>query len=150
MENTGRKATIELYDEENSEARPLDWQAATPAGKPVFHGQGGPINDAAGNQLIGTGLGSDSAVKLNPGLTLDNPRAPGKPMPNDAALFHELTHSKHQMSGTNDCTPKGKRWTTQEEKNTIQEDHPSEADYLQERGYKWHRTSHGTTFARNH
>ena len=71
-------------------------------------------------------------------------------MPNDAILFHELTHSKHQMNGTNDCAPKAGNWTTQEEQNTIQNDSPSEADYLREGGYKWRRTNHGSTFTSNH
>jgi uncharacterized Zn-binding protein involved in type VI secretion len=149
MENTGKQARISEYAEENSEAGPRDWEDATPSGKPVFDGSGSPILDAAGNQLVGTGLGSDSDVKLNPKLTLDNHLAPDDPMPNDAVLFHELTHSKHQMSGSNDCTPKDPDWDTQEEANTIREDSPSEADYLHERGYKWRRTSHGETFEPN-
>lgn len=149
LENTGKQARITEYAEPNSDAAPSDWSDATPSGKPVFYGNGKPAVDAAGNQLVGTGFGSDSTVRLNPTLQLDNPNAPDDPVSNDAVLFHELTHSKHQMSGTNDCTPEGDNWDTREEKNTIRDDSPSEADYLHERGYKWRRTSHAEEFEPN-
>lgn len=149
MENTGKQARISQYAKQNSGAGPRDWSAASPKGKPVFDGVGKPITDSAGKQLLGTGLGSDSDVSLNPSLELHNPSAPNEPMSNDAVLFHELTHSKHQMSGNNDCTPKADNWDTQEEANTIREDSPSEADYLHERGYKWRRVNHGEDFEPN-
>lgn len=149
IEGTGKQARITEYKKNNSFAGPRDWSAATPKDQPVFNGLGQPINDASGKQLIGTGVGSDSDVQLNPTLVLNNPQAPDDPMPNDAVLFHELTHSKHQMSGTNDCAPEGDHWDTKEEKNTIQGESPSEADYLRERGYKWRRKNHGEDFEPN-
>src|SRR5688500_10936353 len=97
---------------------------------------------------MGTGEGSDVEIQLNPTLTLDNDQDPSAPMPNDAILFHEMNHGNHQMNGTYDGTPKS-GWTTQEEENTISTGSPSEATYLEERNYKWKRTSHGETFAPN-
>jgi hypothetical protein len=64
-------------------------------------------------------------------------------------MMHEMNHGSHQMNGTADMSPVGDGWTTQEERNTISDGDPSEADYLAERGYPYHRTDHDQTFAPN-
>ena len=148
VDGSGRTMTITEFTGNNSFAGPTSFQNATVAGQPVFDGNGNPINDAAGNQLIGTGTGSDVNVQYNPNLTLPNSADPTNPMPNDGILFHEMEHGSHQMNGTYDGTPVP-GWTTQEEQNTISTGSPSEADYLRQRGYPWQRNSHGTTFIPN-
>ncbi|MET0387220.1 MAG: M91 family zinc metallopeptidase [Polyangiales bacterium] len=146
LEATGKHVSIAETAAENSYATPRSSRDATPAGRPVFDGEGKPVLDVHGDQRRGTGLGTDVTVELNPRYRTKNPLDPANPMPNDAVLFHELTHAKHDMLGTGDCTPKGNHWTTEEEYNTIRGDSPSEADYLREREYKWRRTSHHGDF----
>jgi hypothetical protein len=127
-----------------------DVAGQTPAGKPVFDGAGNPILGPDGRtQLVGTGTGANVTLQLNPNLTLPNSLDPANPMPNDAILFHEMTHGSHQMNGVADTSPTGGGWDTMEEKNTISAGSPSEAGYLDERGYPYHRTDHATTFAPN-
>jgi uncharacterized Zn-binding protein involved in type VI secretion len=148
IDASGHTTTISEYAGNNSFSGPTDFQAATAKGQPVFDGSGKPMNDASGHQLIGTGTGSDTTVQLNPNLTLPNSNPGAAPMPNDAVLFHELNHSSHQTNGNMDCTPTP-GYDTAEEKRTITSGDPSEADYLQQTGYPYHRTDHGTTFAPN-
>jgi uncharacterized Zn-binding protein involved in type VI secretion len=127
-----------------------DQAGQTPAGKGVFDGNGTPIMGPDGKtQLVGTGKGADTTLQLNPNLTLANSKDPSNPMPNDAVLMHEMTHGAHQMNGQADMSPVGGGWDTQEEKNTISSGSPSEADYLKETGYPYHRTDHDSTFAPN-
>jgi hypothetical protein len=105
-----------------------DYQAATPAGQPVFDGGGNPMNDAAGNQLVGTGTGTNSNVQYNPNQWPDptsRTKAPG-----DVILFHELTHSDNQQKGQYDGAPRTDNFDTNEERNTI----GPENKYRDERG----------------
>jgi hypothetical protein len=69
-------------------------------------------------------------------------------MPNDAVLFHEMTHGAHQMNGTYDGSPVP-GWDTKEEQNTISTGTPSEASYLKERGYPYKRTNHDLGYGPN-
>lgn len=115
---------------------PADFQAATPAGQPVFDGAGNPVTDGAGNQLTGTGTGVPSNVGYNPDQWPDptsQHNAPG-----DVILFHELQHSKNQQSGNFDGTPRSDGFTTNEEFNAI----GPENQYRDERGVD-RRTNHG-------
>jgi uncharacterized Zn-binding protein involved in type VI secretion len=150
IDGSGRRLTIVEFTGPNSFAAPDDWEAATAHGAPVYDGSGQPINSwlGLGPQLTGTGAGSDSTLQYNPNLTLPNPSDPANPMPNDAVLFHEMTHASHQMNGDQDCHPEP-GWDTAEEQRTISTGAPSEADYLRERGYPWQRTDHDSTFAPN-
>jgi hypothetical protein len=150
IDASGRTMTIVEYTGPNSFAGPDDFQDATTVGRPVFDGAGNPINSllGLGPQQVGTGNGSDVTVQFNPTLTLPNPSAPSNPLPNDAILFHEMTHGAHQMNGTYNGAPVP-GWTTQEEQTTISTGAPSEASYLRDRGYPWQRTSHDTTYAPN-
>jgi hypothetical protein len=153
QEASGFKQSIEEFKGDNSFCEPVDkngvatnqaYQDATPKGQPVYDGNGVPVNGPDGKQLIGTGKGSDTRVKINPDLTLPNSQDPSNPAPNDSILFHEMNHGTHMMNGTYDGTPQPPEtnWTTQEEKNNILTGNPSEADYLKQRGYPWHRKSH--------
>src|SRR4029077_1089203 len=74
-----------------------DYQNATPAGQPVFDGGGNPLNDASGNQLMGTGTGGPSDVQYNP-TDWPSPTSTSK-APGDVILLHELNHSVHQQNG---------------------------------------------------
>ena len=125
-----------------------DQAAQTPAGQQVYDGAGNPMNGPDGHPLLGTGTGANTTLQLNPDLTLPNSQDPSHPMPNDAIMFHEMTHSTHQMTGTADMSPVP-GWDTKEEQVTIATGHPSEADYLKETGYGYHRTDHDTTWAPN-
>jgi hypothetical protein len=114
---------------------PADFQAATPAGQPVFDGSGNPINDAAGNQMVGTGTGADTPVNYNPNQWPDpgtRTQAPG-----DAILFHEMTHADNMQQGQYDGTPRADNFDTNEEFNTI----GPENQYRDERGIP-QRTDH--------
>jgi hypothetical protein len=127
-----------------------DLAGQSPKGKPVFDGSGNSIIGPDGKtQLVGTGDGADTTLQLNPNLTLVNPKDASKPMPNDAVLMHEMTHGSHQMNGNSDCSPVGGGFDTNEEKTTILTGSPSEAEYLKETGYPYHRTDHDSTFAPN-
>ena len=95
-----------------------------------------------------TGKGTDVNLEFNPNLNLQNSKDPSNPMPNDAVLFHEMTHGLHDQTGTYDGNPQP-GWTTQEEQNTISSGSPSEATYLQERGYPWKRADHDSTWVPN-
>jgi type VI secretion system secreted protein VgrG len=125
-----------------------DYAAQTPAGQPVYDGNGAPIMGPDGNPLMGTGTGANTTLQLNPDLTLPNAADPAHPMPNDAIMFHEMTHGTHQMTGTADMSPLP-GWDTREEQTTILSGTPSEADYLKESGYGYHRTDHDLTWAPN-
>jgi uncharacterized Zn-binding protein involved in type VI secretion len=150
IDSSGKTMTIVEFTGNNSFAGPDSFKDATPAGKPVFDGNGNPINSfwGLGPQQTGTGKGSDVTVQFNPNLTLPNPTDPSNPMPNDAVLFHEMTHGAHQMNGTYDGSPVP-GWTTQEEQNTISTGTPSEASYLKERGYPYKRTNHDLGYGPN-
>jgi len=105
-----------------------DFQDATPAGKPVFYGDGTPAIGSDGKQLTGTGKGTNVDVSYNPDDWPDpttRTKAPG-----DVILKHELTHGDHDQNGTYDGTPRGGNFTTNEEKNTID----PENEYRDERG----------------
>jgi hypothetical protein len=145
LEATGQTTTITEQspapNPPNAFAQPgantnADYQAATPAGQPVFDGGGNPLTDASGNQLLGTGTGVPSNVGYNPDQWPDptsDHNAPG-----DVILFHELQHSEHQQNGTYDGTPRSDGFTTNEEFNTI----GPENRYRDERGVE-NRTNHG-------
>ncbi len=151
INTSGKTMTIVEYKGNNSFCGPQDFKDATVAGRPVFNGAGQPINSLGGlgPQQIGTGKGSDVTVKFNPKLTLPNSSdLSNQSMPNDAILFHEMTHGSHQMNGTYDGNPLP-GWTTAEEQTTISTGAPSEAGYLKERDYPWQRTSHGLTWVPN-
>jgi uncharacterized Zn-binding protein involved in type VI secretion len=127
-----------------------DVAGQTPLGKPVFDGTGNPVMDRdRTTQLLGTGEGANTTLRLNPNLVLKNNLAAQNPFRNDMVLMHEMTHGAHQMNGEADMSPVGEGWRTQEERTTISDGDPSEADYLKERGYPYHRTDHDLTFARN-
>jgi hypothetical protein len=86
------------------------------------------MNDAAGNQLVGTGTGTNSNVQYNPNQWPDptsRTKAPG-----DVILFHELTHSDNQQKGQYDGAPRTDNFDTNEERNTI----GPENKYRDERG----------------
>lgn len=137
LDNSGRQTTIRPGNPPpnppNAYAEPgtgtdQDYANATPAGQPVFDGNGTPINDASGNQLVGTGQGGDSGVTYNPDQWPDptsRTQAPG-----DAILFHELTHSDNQTQGAYDGSPRTDNFDTNEEFNTI----GPENRYRDERG----------------
>lgn len=137
LDSSGRQVTIQPINPApnppNAFATPgtgtnQNFADATPAGQPVFDGAGNPLNDAAGTQLVGTGLGTDSTVGYNPGQwpsPASRTQAPG-----DAILFHELTHSDNQQQGTMDNTPRADNFDTNEEFNTI----GPENRYRDERG----------------
>jgi len=94
-----------------------DFQDATPAGKPVYYGDGTPAMGPDGKQLTGTGKGTNVDVSYNPDDWPDpttRTKAPG-----DVILKHEMTHGDHDQKGTYDGTPRGGNFTTNEEKNTI-------------------------------
>lgn len=150
IDGSGKTMTIVEYTGQNSFAGPDDFQDATANGKPVFDGAGNPINSwgGLGSQKIGNGSGSDVTLQFNPNLTLPNSLHPANPVPNDAVLFHEMTHGAHQMNGTYDGAPVP-GWDTQEEQNTISSGTPSEASYLKERGYPDKRTNHDLGYAPN-
>lgn len=114
---------------------PADFQAATPAGQPVFNGAGNPVNDAAGNQLLGTGTGVPSNVSYNPDQWPSPQAASGAP--GDVILFHELQHSNNQQRGQSDMTPRTDGFDTNEEFNAI----GPENQYRDERGVP-RRTNH--------
>jgi hypothetical protein len=127
-----------------------DLAGQSPRGKAIFNGRGKPVmGPDRTTQLVGTGEGANTTLELNPNLTLRNRLAPRNPVPNDAVLMHEMNHGAHQMSGQADMSPIGDDWNTQEEKTTILDGDPSEADYLKERGYPYHRIDHHLTFAPN-
>ncbi|MCC6552488.1 MAG: type VI secretion system tip protein VgrG [Polyangiaceae bacterium] len=153
INNSGRTMTIQEYTGNNSFCGPnqtwADWAASHPAGQQVYDGAGNPIIGPDGNPLMGTGTGANVTLQLNPDLTLPNPHDPNNPMPNDAVMFHEMTHGAHQMTGTSSGAPEPGGWDTHEELETISTGNPSEADYLQEIGYPWQRTDHDLGYAPN-
>jgi uncharacterized Zn-binding protein involved in type VI secretion len=154
VNKSGKSMTIIEYTGDNSfcGANPTwaDQAGQTHKGQLVYDGNGKKMMGPDGKtQLVGTGKGADVTLQFNPDLTLPNSLDPANPMPNDAVMMHEMTHGAHQMNGEADMSPVGGGWTTQEEKTTILTGDPSEADYLQETGYPYHRVDHGTTFAPN-
>jgi uncharacterized Zn-binding protein involved in type VI secretion len=154
VNNSGKSMTIIEYTGDNSFCGAnqtwADVAGQTPKGQPVYDGQGNPIIGPDGKTpLMGTGEGANTTLQLNPNLTLPNSLAPTNPMPNDAILMHEMTHGAHQMNGEADMSPIGGGWDTQEEKTTISSGSPSEAEYLEESGYPYHRTDHDSTFEPN-
>ena len=154
VNKSGKSMTIIEYKGDNSFCGPnntwTDLAGQSPKGQPIYDGQGNPVMGPDGKtQLVGTGDGANTTLQLNPDLTLANPLDPDKPVPNDAILMHEMTHGDHQMNGQADMTPIGGGWDTQEEKNTILSGSPSEAQYLDESGYPYHRIDHDSTFAPN-
>ncbi|HQZ82888.1 MAG TPA: type VI secretion system tip protein TssI/VgrG [Pyrinomonadaceae bacterium] len=94
-----------------------DFVNATPAGQPVYYGDGSPALDANGNQLTGTGTGGDSNISYNPGDWPSPIAASGAP--GDVILFHEMQHADNQMNGTYDGTPRTDGFDTNEEFNAI-------------------------------
>ena len=144
LQSTGQTTTIRPLvppaNPANAFAQPgtglvSDYQNATPAGQPVFDGGGNPLNDASGNQLLGTGIGGPSDVQYNPSdwpAPTSASQAPG-----DVILFHELNHSVHQENGTYDGTPRTDGFDTNEEFNSI----GPENQYRDDRGVP-RRTNH--------
>jgi hypothetical protein len=153
INSTGKTVHISEFKGDNSFSGPTDVVASCPKGEPVFDGEGKPVLGPDGKQLIGTGTGSDTEIQLNPDLTLNNDSDPDHPMPNDAVLFHEMTHTAHQMKGEANCAPDngppGFNFDTDEEKRTISTGNPNEAEYLRQRHYPFHRLNHGADFAPN-
>jgi len=137
LNSSGRQTTIQPGNPPpnppNAFAEPgtgtkQDYANATPAGQPVFDGNGNPINDASGNQMVGTGQGGNSRITYNPEQWPDptsHTKAPG-----DAILFHEMTHSDNQTQGAYDGSPRTDNFDTNEEFNTI----GPENRYRDERG----------------
>jgi len=153
INNSGHTMTVVEFTGNNSYCGPnntwADLAGSTPAGQQVYDGEGHPIMGPDGNPLLGTGRGADTTLQLNPNLTIANSLDPGHPMPNDAVAFHEMDHGAHQMNGQQDTSPMAGGWDTHEENNTISAGNPSEADYLAERGYPYHRTDHDSHWAHN-
>lgn len=112
-----------------------DYQNATPAGQPVFDGNGNPLNDAAGNQLIGTGTGGPADIQYNPG-DWPSPTSASQ-APGDVILFHEMQHANNQERGQYDGSPRTDGFDTNEEFNAI----GPENQYRDERGVP-RRTNH--------
>ena len=152
IDGSGKTMDIIPFGGQNSFSGPnatwADMAGQTPAGQQVYDGAGNVVNGPDGKPLLGTGTGANTTLQLNPDLTLPNAQDPSHPMPNDAIMFHEMTHSTHQMTGTADMSPVP-GWDTKEEQVTIATGHPSEADYLKETGYGYHRTDHDLTWAPN-
>jgi type VI secretion system secreted protein VgrG len=148
IQGSGHNMKIVEFTGPNSFCGATNVITATPAGQPVFDGNGNPVNDPSGKQYKGTGGGSDTVLQLNPDLTLPNNKDPSNPMPNDAVQMHEMTHGAHEMNGTYDGSPVP-GYTTVEDQKTISTGSPSEKDYLHDRGYGWQRTSHGLDWAPN-
>jgi hypothetical protein len=152
IDGSGKTMDVIPYAGDNSFCGPnrtwADVQGQTPAGQQVFDGAGQPVMGPDGNPLLGTGTGANTTLQLNPDLTLHNSHDPSHPLPNDAIMFHEMTHGTHQMTGTSNSAPVP-GWDTNEERVTILTGTPSEADYGREIGYPWHRTDHDSTFAPN-
>lgn len=100
----------------NAYAMPNDFAAATPAGRQVADGAGNPLTNPDGTPMMGTGMGTDSAVRYDPAQwpNNDNPD-----VPSDVILMHEMEHSNHMANGTYDGTATGNDFDTQEEFNTI-------------------------------
>ncbi len=148
IDKSGKTMTIVEYTGDNSFAGAEDLEAATGKGKPIYDGEGKPVNSwlGLGPQKVGTGKGSDVKLQFNPELKLPNSK--NGPMPNDAVLFHEMTHGVHDMEGTSDCAPVP-GWDTKEEQTTISTGTPSEADYLKESGYPYKRADHDVTWVAN-
>jgi hypothetical protein len=95
--------------------------------------------------MLGTGAGSDFIIRLNPFIVLDNPLEPnGSPAWNDTISAHELIHGLHFATGTSQLSTllPGSGWDNAEEKATTLTGTPSEAQYLANSGYPWHRESH--------
>lgn len=146
LDSSGKQTTIQNFsggppNPPNAFAAPggntaADYQKATPAGQPVFFGDGSPANDASGNQLTGTGTGGDSVVSYDPNQW-PSPTTASK-APGDVILFHELNHSDNQTHGRYDGTPRTDGFTTNEEFNAI----GPENRYRDERGVP-RRTNHG-------
>ncbi|MFT3764207.1 MAG: type VI secretion system tip protein TssI/VgrG [Minicystis sp.] len=84
--------------------------------------------------------GSNADIQWNPDYRSGNPL--GEAAPNDSTLFHEMNHGDHAMHGRIDQTPTGDNWDNVEERTTINDGHPSENDYLAERGYPYARPDH--------
>ena len=92
------------------------WQAATAKGAPMPVKGGGPMRDAAGNLVLGTGGGSNSVVWYTPGMYSDKRRASGRPGRNpDEVLFHELVHASREMRGVMNQMPVNKGYDDMEE-----------------------------------
>jgi hypothetical protein len=145
LDSSGKQTTIQNFsgappNPPNAFAQPgnntgADYQKATPAGQPVFDGGGNPMNDASGNQLVGTGTGTDSIVSYDPNQW---PAASSKSKaPGDVILAHELNHSDNQTHGRYDGTPRTDNFDTNEEFNAI----GPENRYRDERGVP-RRTNH--------
>lgn len=137
LDGSGRQTLIHPYPATvppNAFAQPgagtnQDYADATPNGQPVFDGGGSPINDASGNQLTGTGKGTDVDVSYNPSDW--DGKSIGTNPPGDVILFHEMTHGDHMEQGTYDGSPGPPGFDTNEEKNTID----PENRYRDERGH---------------
>jgi uncharacterized Zn-binding protein involved in type VI secretion len=151
IDASGKRLDIEEFTENNGKTRPDDWEAATGRGLPVYDGQGEPMESwfGLGSQRTGTGEGTDSTLRYNPNYRPKNPSDPANPRPEDAVLFHELSHASQQMNGTQDTRPEPGGWDTAEERRAISTGSPSEADYLRERGYPWKRADHDSTYVPN-
>ena len=153
IDGSGKRMRIVEFTKQNSRAGPdpltrRGFVDGTPENQGVFDGGGTAMTDASGNPLLGSGRGTDTLVQINPNLTLSNSLDKTKPLPNDAVLLHEMIHGAHFMNATYDGSPLP-GWTTQEESTTILNGQPSEAGYLEERGYPYHRTDHDLGFAPN-
>jgi Effector protein len=90
-------------------------QAATAKGAPMPGDGGGPIRDAAGNLVLGTGGGSNSLIWYTPGMFSDKRRPSGPGYQPDEVLFHELVHASRQMRGVQDHMPVNKGYDNLEE-----------------------------------
>ena len=106
----------------NAVAKPVDRLAAEEAGHRSYRcDNAAPRLDAAGNPLLGTGVGTDSIIKFTPSqfLTSGMADARKKKLPpgarRDEVLFHEMVHSLRQMVGMMNCTTGYPGFDTKEE-----------------------------------
>ena len=96
-----------------------DFANATPAGQPVFYGDGTPVTDANGVQMVGTGQGGDTNISYNPTDWPAPSSVAPSGAPGDVVLFHEMQHSQNMSGGTYDGSPRTDGFDTEEEFNAI-------------------------------
>jgi type VI secretion system secreted protein VgrG len=143
-------ADIKKYGIDNSTATPTNPGAGNSNyKKSTWLGLGGPE----------PGSGSGTEIAYNPDV---KGGAAGTDEPADATLFHEMGHAEHNANGVNLRKDKtGDGWENKEEQQNIDgginkpggtNNIPgtprsySENEYLDDRGYPYHRTDHGSTW----
>jgi hypothetical protein len=119
----GKKMTVKPFKkldanftfEQNAFAEPVNWNDATPAGKPVLACGHDParsvraasvLTDPSGQPFPGKGVGSDTEIRFN-ALMWQPPAGGGAVAPGaeaDEILLHEMTHGLRQMRGQMHCS----------------------------------------------